>query len=149
MTTARQWIEKLQLVRHREGGYYRETYRAAVPVATAVGERAASTAIYFLLPAGEVSRLHRIKSDEVWHFYAGDSLTIHVLGEASIEVNASTPQAVVPAGKWFGATVTGEYALAGCTVAPGFDFRDFEMGDRATLLRQFPHLRPLIERLTK
>jgi len=149
MTTARQWIEKLQLVRHPEGGYYRETYRATTQVPTAAGERAASTAIYFLLPAGEVSLLHRIHSDEVWHFYAGDSLAVHVLGEASIELNATAPQTVVPAGRWFGVTVAGEFALVGCTVAPGFDFRDFELGDRATLLRQFPEHRQLIERLTK
>ncbi|MEI6084245.1 MAG: cupin domain-containing protein [Verrucomicrobiota bacterium] len=140
MTTASYWIEKLRLVKHPEGGYYRETYRALLDV---------STAIYFLLPAGEVSLLHRIKSDEVWHFYAGSPLTIQVLGEAAIELSAAMPQAVVPGGRWFGATVAGEFALAGCTVAPGFDFQDFEMGDRTTLLRQFPQHRQLIERLTK
>lgn len=146
--TAQDWIEKLQLAKHPEGGYYRETYRAMSEVATPAGKRSASTAIYFLLPAGEVSRLHRIKSDEVWHFYAGSALTVHVLGEASVELSIANPQAVVRAGKWFGATVAREYALVGCTVAPGFDFQDFEMGDRATLLRQFPQHRQVIERLT-
>ncbi len=147
--TAQDWIEKLQLAKHPEGGYYRETYRASVNVPTPAGKRAASTAIYFLLPAGEVSLLHRIKSDEVWHFYAGSSLTVHVLGEADIELNAGNPQAVVSAGRWFGATVSGEFVLVGCTVAPGFDFKDFEMGDRAALLREFPRQKQLIERLTK
>ena len=96
-----------------------------------------------------VSLFHKLKYDEVWHFYAGGSLTVHVLGETSIELSAGNPQAVVPAGRWFGATVAGEYALVGCTVAPGFDFQDFEMGDRAALLREFPGQREIIERLTK
>lgn len=149
MKTAQQWIDELKLARHPEGGYYRETYRATTEVPTKAGRRSASTAIYFLLPAGEVSMLHRIKSDEVWHFYAGSSLTVHVLGEKSIELNAGCPQAVVPAGRWFGATVAGEFALVGCTVAPGFDCQDFEMGDRVALLREFPREKEIIERLTK
>lgn len=149
MSNARYWIDKLQLVKHSEGGYYRETYRAAHDVPTAAGKRSASTAIYFFLPAGEVSLLHRIKSDEVWHFYGGSALTIHILGDAPNELSADMPQAVVPAGRWFGATVVGDFALVGCTVAPGFDFQDFEMGDRATLIRQFPQCRQVIEQLTK
>ncbi|MCG3148315.1 MAG: hypothetical protein PCFJNLEI_01758 [Verrucomicrobiae bacterium] len=142
--TAQDWIKKLKLVKHPEGGFYRETYRAT----TMTGNRSASTAIYFLLPAGAVSRLHRIKSDEVWHFYGGSPLTVHVLGAPSIALSAGNPQAVVPAGRWFGATVTGEFALVGCTVAPGFDFQDFEMGDRTKLLREFPGEKEIIERLT-
>jgi predicted cupin superfamily sugar epimerase len=139
------WIEKLQLVKHPEGGYYRETYRCGQQF----GARACSTAIYFLLPAGEFSALHRINSDELWHFYAGNELTIHILEpRATLTIGSGNFQAVVPAGCWFGATVERGYALVGCTVSPGFDFRDFELADRAALLRQYPQHRPLIERLT-
>ena len=149
MKDARYWIEELQLAKHPEGGYYRETYRDT----RQIEGRACSTAIYFLLPAGEVSVFHRIKSDEVWHFYAGDELTIHMIDEAgnysTMIVGPSAFQAVVPAGNWFGASVATGFALVGCTVAPGFDFADFEMGERAELLRQFPQHRRIIERLTR
>ena len=146
MKTAQDWIEALRLAKHPEGGYYRETYRSAATI----GDRAVSTAIYFLLPAGEVSALHRIKSDELWHFYGGNSLTIHSIAGrySTIELSADNPQAVVPAGNWFGATVETGYALVGCTVAPGFDFRDFEMAERSALLAMYPQHRTLIERLT-
>jgi predicted cupin superfamily sugar epimerase len=104
------------------------------------------------LPANEVSKLHRIQSDEVWHFYEGNELTIHIIsprGDYSTKViGPAAFQAVVPANFWFGATVDGDCTLASCTVAPGFDFRDFEWGQRTDLLRQFPRNRPIIERLT-
>jgi len=147
MKTAQDWIEALRLAKHPEGGYYRETYRSTATI----GDRAVSTAIYFLLPAGEISALHRIKSDELWHFYGGNSLTIHSIAGrySTIELSADNPQAVVPAGNWFGATVETGYALVGCTVAPGFDFRDFEMADRTALLATYPQHRVVIERLTK
>jgi predicted cupin superfamily sugar epimerase len=157
---AKYWIEKLALVQHPEGGYYRETYRSAETIPQSGlpgrfdGPRTFSTAIYFLLPAGEISALHRIKSDEVWHFYDGGSLTIHVLSDAGeyapIELGSEAEhQAVVAAGCWFGAEVRqGDFVLAGCTVAPGFDFRDFEMADRF-LCSNYPAHRALIERLTK
>ena len=146
MNPARQWIERLQLQKHPEGGYYRETYRSEQQF----GDRACSTAIYFLLPADEISALHRIKSDEVWHFYAGDELQIHILEpRTTLTIGPGHFQAVVPAGCWFGATVERGCALVGCTVSPGFDFRDFEMADRAALLQQFPQHRSLIERLTR
>ena len=149
MKAFRNWIESLQLAKHPEGGYYRETYRSQATV----GDRSVSTAIYFLLPATEVSVFHRIKSDELWHFYAGHPLTIHCIAPdgpySAITLGATNPQSVVPAGCWFGATVESDYALVGCTVAPGFDFRDFEMAERATLLATYPQYRPIIERLTK
>ena len=155
MKTAQDWIQSLRLSKHPEGGYYRETYRspATVELPEFAGPRAVSTAIYFLLPSSEVSAFHRIKSDELWHFYAGQPLTIHVLtpaGESvTIPVSAANPQAVVPAGSWFGATVEHEFALVGCTVAPGFDFHDFEMAEQSALLARYPQQRGLIERLTK
>jgi len=155
MKTAHEWIAALRLTKHPEGGYYRETYRSPTTVELPVfaGARAVSTAIYFLLPATEFSALHRIKSDELWHFYAGQVVTIHVITAAgrysTLMLGPESPQAVVPAGCWFGATVASEYALVGCTVAPGFDFSDFEIAARPALLAAFPQHRPIIERLTK
>lgn len=118
-------IELLQLQPHPEGGYFRETFRDG-------GEgRAASTAIFFLLKAGEVSRWHRIDAAEVWHFYRGAPLELkigkntHVLGPDIDE--AQLPQLVVPPGVWQAARSLGDYTLVGCTVAPGFDFAHFEM----------------------
>ena len=155
MKTAQEWIETLRLIPHPEGGYYRETYRSptTVELPSFGGARAVSTAIYFLLPAAAVSALHRIKSDELWHFYAGEPLTLHSLAPtgrySAIVLSADNPQGVIPAGCWFGATVATDYALVGCTVAPGFDFCDFEMATRSALLAAWPQHRPVIERLTK
>lgn len=160
-STADGWIARLGLVRHPEGGWYRETYRAAERVEAAAlpprfgGARAFSTAIYYLLRAGERSALHRIKSDEVWHHYAGDAVTMWLL-EASGHARSvrlggdGEPQVIVPARTWYGARVVdgGEYALMGGTVAPGFDFADFELADRATLLATWPTQRAVIEALT-
>lgn len=162
---AQRWIERLGLQDHPEGGYFRETYRAAESLGTCClgadydSPRSVSTAIYFLLRGDQTSALHRIRSDEVWHHYAGGDLTLHLLaadgGYRRLRVGSGTageglPQAVVPAGVWFGATVDdpASYALVGCTVAPGFDFRDFEMARRADLLARHPEHRELIERLT-
>src|SRR5204863_2111512 len=114
--------------------------------------------IYFLLPGDEVSRLHRLRSDELWHFHAGGALVIAVLepGVGAREIvlgddldRGETLQAVVRAGSWFGAYVrdTGSFTLAGCTVAPGFDFADFQLAERAVLLRQFPDQAEVIARL--
>ena len=119
------------------------------------GPRAFSTAIYYLLRAGERSALHRIKSDEVWHHYAGDAVALWVLDEPghAREVRLGgdgEPQVIVPAGAWYGARVVdgGVYALMGGTVAPGFDFADFELADRAALLATWPGQRAIIEGLT-
>ncbi len=163
--TAAYFTERLRLAPHPEGGYYRETYRSSETVARGAlpkrfpGARAISTAIYFLLPSGDVSRFHRLRSDELWHFHAGSALVIVLLesgGDAREIVLGDDPdrgetfQAVVPAGSWFGAYVraAGSFALAGCTVAPGFDFADFELADGAALLRRFPEQAALIARLT-
>jgi len=158
---AQDWIARLALIRHPEGGWYRETYRSREHVAAAAlpprfgGARALGTAIYYLLASGERSTLHRIKSDEVWHHYAGDAVTLWLL-EAPGAARAvrlggdGEPQVVVPAGAWYGARVVdgGAYALMGGTVAPGFDFADFELGDRAALLAGWPAQRAIIEALT-
>jgi predicted cupin superfamily sugar epimerase len=168
MRTAEDWIRALNLRKHPEGGWFRETYRAAGRIPAAVlagrfpGARPFATAIYFLLTARDRSVFHRLKSDEIWHFYADGSLTLHVLaprgGYRRIRLGTSarghvrgraTPQAVVPAGCWMAAEAAPRgFALVGCTVAPGFDFADFELGRRAALCRRFPRHRALIRRLT-
>ena len=124
------------------------------------GARAASTAIYFLLAGDQFSAFHRIRSDELWHFYAGSGLVVHVIQPGGdyqqllLGSNANQGeqfQAVVPAGCWFGSSLRqpDTYALVGCTVAPGFDFADFEMAKRETLAAQFPQHRNIIARLTR
>ena len=164
--TAADWIQTLDLAPHPEGGYFRETYRSAETIeashlpARFGGPRAHSTAIYFLLPCDQVSTLHRIKSDEVWHFYTGSVLTltlIHPNGRLEAVRLGPDPergeafQAIVPAGCWYGAAVDDRstYALVGGTVSPGFDFADFELADRAALLARFPQHREAIRRLTR
>jgi hypothetical protein len=159
--TAQQWIERLGLIRHPEGGWYRETYRSAERIDAAAlpqrfgGARALGTAIYYLLQAGERSALHRINSDEVWHHYAGGAVSLWILDAPGTarEVRlggGGEPQAIVPAGAWYGARIVdgGAFALMGGTVAPGFDFADFELADRATLLAGWPAQRAIIEALT-
>ena len=109
-------IARLALVPHPEGGHYRETFRDAH-----------STAIYFLLRAGEASRRHRVDAAEIWHFYKGDALEL-IVGETRIVLNAGNPQVVVPAHVWQSARPLGAYALVGCTVSPPFSFDGFELG---------------------
>jgi predicted cupin superfamily sugar epimerase len=163
---ANYWIEKLGLEAHPEGGYFRQTYKAdlmlvkdSLPPEFA-GARAASTAIYFLLRGKEFSAFHRLRSDEVWHFYVGSTLVVHVIDEAgrySEILLGNDPdagevlQAVVKAGCWFASRVKDgkSFALVGCTVAPGFEFEDFEMGKREKLVREYPQHRGVIQRLTR
>jgi uncharacterized protein len=162
---AARWVGLLGLTPHPEGGFFRETYRAEERIASAhlparfAGDRAFATAIYFLLEARQVSRLHRIRSDEVWHFHAGGPLVVESIapdGTAARVVLGAAAEAgqvfqhVVPAGHWFGASLErpDSYALVGCTVAPGFDFAELELARRDDLLERFPQHRALIERLT-
>jgi predicted cupin superfamily sugar epimerase len=158
------WKERLGLAKHVEGGSFKEIYRSPLILpADAVlghgGERAASTAIYFLLEAREFSAFHRIASDELWHFYDGDVLFIyeidkfgvlskHLLGK-SLDGSVAL-QVLIPAGSWFASRVEapGSYALCGCTVAPGFDFADFELAGRHELQKTFPAHSQIIEELT-
>ena len=160
------WIEKLQLEPHPEGGYFRQTYRSDVMIGREAlpagfgGARAASTAIYFLLAGEDFSAFRRLRSDEVWHFYTGFPLMLHVIspeGQYSSVLLGSDPdaghtlQTVVRAGCWFASHVADgkSIAVVGCTVAPGFDFEDFEMGKRVELIAQYPRYRGLIERWTR
>jgi len=163
---ADRWIDALELRRHHEGGWFREVYRSAETIPHGslpnrfTGDRQFSTAIYFLLECRDFSALHRIKQDEIWHFYDGAPLTIHMIDTAgeysslTLGRKAEADQrlvAVVAAGTLFGATVDERegFALVGCTVAPGFDFDDFEMPDRAQLLDCYPQHRRLIMSLTR
>lgn len=167
MESAEELIARLGLEKHPEGGYYRETYRSEDSLATenlperfSGGERSLSTAIYFLLAREDFSALHRITSDEVWHFYAGGTLLIHVLDQmgqytrhrlGNVGDDDVSFQVVVKAGCWFGASLEAPdtYALVGCTVSPGFDFRDFELAERGDMLRFYPGARMIIEKLTR
>jgi len=162
---ARYWIEKLGLEPHPEGGYFRQSYKAELVVPKSAlpegfaGARAASTAIYFLLEGKNFSAFHRLRSDEVWHFYAGDPLVHGIEPEGKYfsillgrDLEAGQVlQTVVPAGCWFASHVPDwkSFALVGCTVAPGFEFEDFEMGKREELARAYPQHRDVIERLTR
>ena len=164
---AEYWLRTLGLMRHPEGGHFREVYRSddTIPAVALPpefdGVRAFSSSIYFLLKGDDFSAFHRLRADEVWHFYAGSPLTIRVIaldgGLSEVRLGSDPEQghqfqAVIPAQRWFAAAVDdhpGSYALAGCTVAPGFDFRDFEMGKREELIRLYPDHRPVIERLTR
>ncbi len=130
--TAEEVIELLGLAPHPEGGFYRQTF----PRLAKDGERADSTAIYYLLPAGKVSAWHRVvDADEVWHFYSGAPLELTVAAGPKrsttllgVDLAAGQrPQSVVPAGVWQTARTLGEWSLVGCTVAPGFRFESFEM----------------------
>jgi predicted cupin superfamily sugar epimerase len=154
-------VERLGLSPHPEGGFFVETWRSPLALTGLPhgASRAASTAIYFLLPAGSFSAIHRVASDEVWHHYAGDPVELHVFeGDARHRRivlgrdfdRGELPQHVVPAGVWQAAAPVGaRFALCGCTVAPGFDFADFEMPSRAELLRALPDHADLVTRLTR
>lgn len=160
------WVAKYNMQAHPEGGYFVETYRSSEQIRQAAlpgrfgGPRAFGTAIYFLLEGHQCSALHRIQADELWHFYAGDALEVFVIypEEGTLEVirlgrdseAGEVFQAVVPAGAWFGSRPAAGalYSLVGCTVAPGFDFEDFELAERDALLTQFPQHREVIEMLT-
>lgn len=176
MHTAAFYVQSLNMQPHPEGGYFVETYRSAETIAQVAlpqrfgGDRSFCTAIYFLLEAHHISALHRIQADEIWHFYAGSPLDVFVIwptGELTIIRLGNNPardevfQAVVPAGCWFGsrpavdaaavdaAAEPSHFSLVGCTVAPGFNFADFELADRTTLLAQFPQHRDVIEMLSE
>ena len=146
-------INALNLSPHPEGGYFKETYRNTEVIPHS--QHNYSTAIYYMLAKGDKSHLHRIKQDEIWHFYLGGSLRLCtispegkyreiIMGQRIL--NGECLQYVVPAGWWFGASPAegSEWSLVSCTVAPGFDFADFEMADRKYLITQFPHLEAFI-----
>lgn len=151
--SARVLIDRLDLHPHPEGGWYRETWRSMHRVPTPYGERAAGTAIHFLIGGQVVSRLHRLRQDEIWFHHDGPGLTLHQIapeGEHTAHVLAADgqPQCVVPAGTWLGAEAPDGWALVGCACMPGFEFDDLEFATRDGLIAQFPAHAELVRRLT-
>ena len=159
-------VEKYKLLPHPEGGFYKENYRAAEIIPNASlpkrfhGDRNYSTAIYFLLEAGDYSAFHKISSDECWHFYSGCPLLIyiiHINGKMEMIklgndiLQGEQFQAIVPAQCWFASEPApgSAYSFVGCTVAPGFDFDDFELAKKEELSKLFPQHGILINRLTR
>ena len=150
-------IARLSLEPHPEGGWYRETHRSAARVTTSAGlERSAATSIYFLLTSEAFSAFHRIASDETWHFYRGARLSIEIIAPDGVherrEIGANDVwQTTVPAGAYFASHVdaAGGYALVGCDVAPGFEFDDFEIAERASLRAKYPAHASLVARFTR
>lgn len=159
-------ISHFDLHPHPEGGWYKQTYKSneEIPVGALPqrfhGDRVFSTAIYFLLEQGNFSAFHRIKSDECWHFYSGDPLHIYIInpnGELKIVTlgnvfeKGQLFQYVVPANCWFASCPAegSEYCFVGCTVAPGFDFEDFELAKKDELIGAYPAHKDLIKKLTR
>jgi len=161
---AKYYIQKLQLKKHPEGGYYREIYRSGEMISIDAPKknlkRNVSTSIYFLLEGVQVSKFHRLKSDELWHFYDGSSVKVSVIDEkgklSEIFLGKKTDegevfQTVIKKNNWFAAEVLNKrsFTLIGCTVSPGFDFSDFELANRDYLLDSFPKYKSLITKFTK
>ena len=166
MTRIKQLINKLNLQQHPEGGFYKETYRSegVIPQSALTkefsGDRNYSTGIYFLLTSDNFSAFHRIKQDEMWHYYEGSPLVVHMIdqkGNYSFKKigldleDGQVPQFVVPKGVWFASEVSepNSYSLVGCTVSPGFDFADFELADKNSLSDEFPDHSKIIQRLSR
>lgn len=151
------WIEKLQMTAHPEGGFYKETYRSDAQIETPSGLRNISTAIYFLLQNEQKSHFHRIKSDEQWFHHLGETLEIsyifnnqlHQIYLGNNPENGEVLQATIPANTWFASRLKSGsgFGLVSCTVAPGFDFNDFEMAEKADLLSHYPVLQDIIEEM--
>ena len=158
--------KELNLLPHPEGGYYKETYRSKGVISNSClpsdfsGERNIATGIYFLIEKGNFSALHKIKSDETWHFYYGDALEVIEINEqgnlkitkiGSNIIKGETFQYTVKANTWFGSRVSGNgnFSLVGCTVYPGFDFNDFELANKQDLINLFPQHQNIITQLTR
>ncbi len=164
-TRIKEIINELNLMPHPEGGYFIETYRSDGTIKedslnkTYNGERNYSTCIYFLLTSNTFSAFHKIRQDEIWHFYEGSPIelfTISVNGNLSKHIigldlkNGQKPQLIVPGNHWFAASVLNKdsYALVGCTVSPGFDFEDFVLGTKKELVEKFPQHEEIIAKYT-
>lgn len=153
--SAEYFIEKLEMISHPEGGYYKETFIAKEEIK----ERKLWTSIYFLLKEGEVSNFHRLKSDEMWYYHGGSPLTIYMITEEGVLIEeklglnieaGEKPQVLVPKNYIFGSAMNEEgYALVGCMVSPGFHFNDFELFEREELLINYPEHEKVIKKLTR
>lgn len=163
--TAEYYIQKLNLAPHPEGGYFKEIYRSTGVIRADClaeeygGNRNFCTSIYFLLKGNNISAMHRLRSDEIWHFYDGCPVQIISINEKGVlnEIilgkdlsKGESFQSVIPKNSWFGAELADKksFALVGCTVSPGFEFEDFEIGKRKDLLKNFPGFERKIKNLT-
>lgn len=161
---AKKIIEKFKLKKHPEGGYFKEVYRSLGKISQTnlpeefVGDRNYATSIYFLLTSNDFSAFHKINQDEIWHFYKGSSLKLHMISPEGTYSNVlignnfennEVPQFVVPAHYFFAAEVltNNSYSFVGCSVSPGFDFKDFEMPKAKELLKKYPEYEEIIMRL--
>lgn len=152
------YIENLKLEKHPEGGYYKETFVASDSIVRENDKKYLWTSIYFLLHTGEVSNFHRLKSDEMWYFHAGNALTIYMISpsgeliEKKLGLNISEgeePQVLVEKGYIFGSAMNSEgFSLVGCMVSPGFKFEDFELFKRKDLIKKYPEHEDIITKLT-
>ena len=159
-------IDKLDLLSHPEGGFYKEIYRSSGTIHSSslgsefIGNRNYATSIYFLLTSDTFSAFHKINQDEIWHFYDGSPIELHVISESGKHTqhtigkdifNGEVLQLVVPANHWFAAKVINEnqYSLVGCGVSPGFDFKDFNLPKRKDLIEKFPQFEALITKFTR
>ena len=165
MLSSKDLIQKLELQTHPEGGYFKEVYRSKDEIKIeGLPERYKSprcfgTSIYYLLEGEQFSAFHKLKSDEIWHFYFGSPVVVHMINEEGEYSTITLGQKVdegeqlqfaIKNGTLFGAEVKDKtsFSLVGCTVSPGFDFTDFELLDKKTLLGKFPHHKDIINRLT-
>jgi len=160
---ATRWINKLNLQEHPEGGYFIETYKSEKTMNTEGydGLRSVCSAIYFLLAGEQFSSFHRMKSDELWHFYTGGSLILHIIEPGSGRLKerklgadfdkGESFQIVVKSGSWFAASIVDRdsYSLVGCTVSPGFDYRDWELGDMKILAETYPQHKAIIKKYVR
>ena len=160
---AKQYIKQLGLAKHPEGGYFREIYRSGEIIRAKnlpkryKSSRNFSTSIYFLLEGKQISTFHKLKSDELWHFYDGSSVIIYIIdkkGRLSPQKlgreRDCSFQSIIKRGQWFAAEIENKnsFSLFGCTVSPGFDFEDFELANQDMLIKLFPKHESLISRLT-
>ncbi|MBN2795699.1 MAG: cupin domain-containing protein [Clostridia bacterium] len=158
------WIEKLEMIKHPEGGYYRSFYDCPIKIkAESIGEefkgeRALSSSIYFLIDSEDASNFHRLKADEIWYYHEGAPLTVAVITpEGQLKYHqlglefekGQRPQVLVPAGCIFGSFVEQDYALVSCMVSYGFDYEDFELFERETLLNAYPEHEEIVKKLTR
>ena len=154
------WIERLGLVKHVEGGYYKQIY-ASQKQCPEHNIRNLATCIFYLLEGNDFSAFHRINADEIWHFFLGSSLTLYNINEnePKMKINklgkdfekSENLQVIIPQGDWFAAEVDdrSSFTLVGCTVIPGFEYKNFEIGKKQSLLQKFPLYRDLVEKLCR
>ncbi|WP_147535725.1 cupin domain-containing protein [Bacillus marasmi] len=158
LQNAEYYIKHLNLVPHPEGGFYQSTVSSEIEINVSGKQRKLYTSIYFLLRSEDISHLHRLRSDELWYYHGGSSLTVHVIDangkyeEYKLGLNleaGEVPQVLVPKNSIFGSSVMNKdtFSLVGCMVAPGFDFEDFELFDQEELLATYPEHEEIINKL--